>query len=122
MKYFIALIIAGFISGAYAEAVKSSFPSDFKGVWDANPEQCLKRFSTARVTISDNIIEYWESTGEISKVIYQTESSIKVNLAMSGEEERWSVISIFILTEQDILVDVFENGQAFSRVRCGNET
>lgn len=74
--------------------------------------------SSARVTIDSTGIEYWESFGEINKIISQTENSLHVILSMSGEEESWLVESEFRL-EKENLVDVFiDKSSSFSRVKC----
>lgn len=119
MKRFCCLLLVfASINVQSKETPRFEFPSQFHGVWDHSHEQCGKQLSTARVTIDSTGIEYWESFGEINKIISQTKTSLHVILSLSGEEESWLVESEFRL-EKENLVDVFiDKSSSFSRVKC----
>lgn len=75
----------------------TSIPEHFRGVWDAETGTCNPA-SDLRLEIDADRIEFYESVGTVGSVTIESPDSIRVDLAMEGEGERWTVQNRYALS------------------------
>ena len=78
---------AGPLENAAAVA-DHTIPTRFHGVWDYVDGTCQPE-SDLRMEISGDRIVFYESVGEVTDVVSETNGDRIVTLAMSGEGETW---------------------------------
>ncbi len=93
------------------------FPVIYRGVWDTSAQKCALPHSPTRVEITQNSIAYWESKGTLSGITAQSPASIQLQLAMSGEGEKWYKNARFTFFEGKI-TEHFQQDKSMTRVRC----
>lgn len=75
-------------------------PARFQGIWDAETGSCDPT-SDMRTEIAERGITFYESHGAVSKVTVTAPDTIMVELAMTGEGDKWTLRRNFTLSNGD---------------------
>ena len=85
------------VVAAAGSAAQPKVPEPFRGVWDASAAACAGAHSNLRIRIGDTSIAYWESDGLATAVSLVGTDEMRVTWAMSGEGERWTSQTRFVI-------------------------
>ena len=73
-------------------------PERFHGVWNQVDGSCNPA-SELRVEITPTTIEFYESHGEIMRIVVEAPNNLVVALTMEGEGEKWDMAHRFTLSD-----------------------
>ena len=89
------------LSGEFAPQAVSQIPERFRGVWDADGFTC-DPYSDMRLEIEADQVLFYESGGQVRSLQIEGDS-MRLDLAMSGEDETWRSLLQFTLRDDGTL-------------------
>lgn len=96
-------------------------PKAFIGIWDSSQSACVKEQSLTRLTISEKNVRYWESQGEVTKIIDSGINTVAFELSMTDDgENRVETIKYQLANSGTELVETLgaDGGETYTRFRC----
>jgi hypothetical protein len=84
--------------GPPAPVTADIVPADYLGAWDYVEGTCDPA-SDLRVEIGPRSMQFYESYGEITRIVVESPRDIVVSLAMEGEGEQWQMKRRFTLSD-----------------------
>jgi hypothetical protein len=117
-----AIVLIAYSAPIYAtpsgkNVVPAVIPTQFQGEWNEDIQACGKGINDSELHIGPKMINYYESDGEIRKVILHNNKAITVTASYTGEGQVWDSTVQFVLWGTNALSQITD-GNKFVRYRC----
>ncbi len=108
------------LAAAPCAAQTPSIPTQFQGKWGSSLDSC-KIDDVGGLTISPNLLRFWESRGKVLAVRVLSPLVVEIDLDFTGEGGAWKNTLRFALSpDHKTLTDPTDNDPVHkvTRVRC----
>lgn len=115
MKYIYLFLLVGVSINCFAG---DGLPSKLIGRWELSPQDCKKRNTELGVRISDNRLDFYETSGEVLNYEESEHGEFTINIVLYEETERYERVQRYKLT--DGILKVYYNGLKLtnSLIKC----
>ena len=93
-------------------------PSAFRGQWNTRVQDCGTGLNDSRLKIDARRIRFYESDGEVRRVILHNSRAITVTGSYSGEGQVWDRTDQLVLSRSGRDLTITSEGSDFTRHRC----
>ncbi|OKH17441.1 hypothetical protein [[Limnothrix rosea] IAM M-220] len=106
------------VSNPIIQEGRSEIPSQFQGEWNANLDGCGSLSSDGRLVIKPSQLQFYASTGTVSKIMVTGTAGLTVTAEYSGEGSTWTETDNFQLSSDLSTLTNLDTGGV--RYRCSS--
>ena len=93
-------------------------PQSFWGEWNTNLLECGTGLNDTRLLIDARRVRFYESDGEVRRVIFHNSRAITVTGSYSGEGQVWDRTDQLVLSRSRNDLTITSEGSSLTRQRC----
>jgi hypothetical protein len=93
-------------------------PVLFRGEWNEDLSACGSDSNDSRLRIYARKLAFYESDGEVKRVIFHNIRAITVRASFAGEGQVWDADQTLVLSRSGNDLTITKEGSSFTRHRC----